>query len=93
MILLSHYTVFLIAKLTNKNAKVDGRLHVIQRAINTKGKSVNMDKLKNILVLLLLAAIISFGQLGCKQQSEHTSGEHPTSEHPTSEHPSGEHPN
>ena len=72
------------------NAKVNGKLYVIQRAINTKGERVNMDKLKKILVVLLIAAIVSFGQLGCKQQSEHPSGEHPTSEHPTEEHPTEE---
>ncbi len=90
------------------NAKLNGRLCVIQRAINTKGESVNMDKLKNILVAALIAAVVSFGQMGCKQESEHPSEEHPTSEHPAAsehpteeapteetpseEHPSGEHP-
>ena len=79
------------------NAMVNGRLYIIERAINTKGERVNMEKLKNILVVLLIAAVISFGQVGCKQQSEHPSGEHPTSEHPTEKHPtekteSEEHP-
>ena len=90
------------------NAKVNGRLYVIQRAINTKGVTVKMDKLKKILVAVLIAAVVSFGQMGCKQESEHPTGEHPTEEssseehsteehptgeHPTTEHPSGEHPN
>ena len=56
-----------------------------------------MNKLKKMFVLVLIAAVVSFGQMGCKQESEHPSGEHPTSEHPSEEtpseeHPSGEHP-
>jgi hypothetical protein len=82
----------LLQNLIAGNAKVNSRLYVIQRAINTKGESVNMDKLKNIFVVLLIAAIVSFGQLGCKQESEHPSGDHPTSEHPASEHPTEETP-
>jgi len=62
------------------------------RAINTKGEYVKMDKLKNILVVLLIAVVVSFGQMGCKQESEHPSGDHPTSEHPASEHPTEEAP-
>jgi hypothetical protein len=73
-------------------AKLDGRLYVVQRAINTKGESVNMNMLKKIFVVLLIGAVVSFSQMGCKKESEHPSGEHPTSEHPTEEHPTEETP-
>jgi len=56
-----------------------------------------MNKMKNILVLMLVAAIVSFGLLGCKEKSEHPTGDHPTGDQPTKEtvpeeHPTGEHP-
>ena len=51
-----------------------------------------MNTLKKIFLVLLIAAVVSFGQIGCKSHSEHPSGEHPTGEHPTGEQPSGEHP-
>jgi hypothetical protein len=43
---------------------------------------IKMDKLKKIFIIVLIAAVVSFGQMGCKQQSEHPAGEHPTGEHP-----------
>jgi uncharacterized lipoprotein YehR (DUF1307 family) len=61
-----------------------------------------MKKMKKILVLLLVAAIVSFGLMGCKEKSEHPTAEQPTKgtesketesgEHPAGEHPAGEHP-
>ncbi len=61
-----------------------------------------MNKVKKVFVLVLIAAVVSFGLTGCKQKSESPSGEHPSSEHPTKEtpaeetpageHPAGEHP-
>jgi hypothetical protein len=69
-------------------------------AINKKGESVKMNKAKMVFVLVLIAAVVSLGLTGCK--NEHPSGEHPSSEHPSKktpseehpseEHPSGEHP-
>ncbi len=55
-----------------------------------------MNKVKKILVLLLIATVVSLSLTGCKKKaSEHPAGEHPTSEqpaeHPTSEQPA-EHP-
>ena len=67
-----------------------------------------MNKVKKVFVLVLVAAVVSFGLTGCKQKDEQPvegtpSGEHPAaSEHPTEEtpaeetpageHPTGEHP-
>ena len=61
-----------------------------------------MNKMKKLFVLVLIAAVVSLGMIGCKDKSEHPTGEHPSSEHPSkeapteetpsSEHPTGEHP-
>ena len=65
-----------------------------------------MNKIKKILVLVLVAAIVSLGLTACKEKSEHPtadqpSGDQPTketvpeehpAEHPAGEHPTGEHP-
>ncbi|MHC4500503.1 MAG: hypothetical protein ACYS21_15495 [Planctomycetota bacterium] len=51
-----------------------------------------MNKLRKIFVLLLIAAVVSLGLAGCKDNHEHPTGEHPSSEHPTEETPSEEHP-
>ncbi len=46
-----------------------------------------MNKVKRILVLVLIAVVVSLGLTGCKQDSEHPTGDHPSSEHPAGEHP------
>lgn len=56
-----------------------------------------MNKVKKVLVLMLIAAVVSLGLMGCKEKGEHPSGdqlssEHPAGEHPTEETPDGEHP-
>ncbi len=61
-----------------------------------------MNKLKKILVLVLIAAVVSLGGSGCKGKSEHPTNEHPSkqapakeaspNEPPAAEHPAGEHP-
>ncbi len=51
-----------------------------------------MNKAKKLFVLLLIAAVVSLGLVGCKKHGEHPSGDHPSSEHPSEEHPTGEHP-
>lgn len=66
-----------------------------------------INKVKKVLILVLVAAVVSLGLTGCKQKgeqptegtssSEHPSSENPSSEHPTEEkaaeeHPAGEHP-
>ena len=56
-------------------------------ASKVKGESVDMKKLRKVLVLLLTVAVISLGLTGCKGESKPASGEHPSSEHPSSEHP------
>ena len=55
------------------------------------------NKVKKLFILLLVAAVVSFGLTGCKHDHDHPTSEHPTSEHPTEEkkaeeHPTGEHP-
>ncbi|MGB2863808.1 MAG: hypothetical protein WBC05_10825 [Sedimentisphaerales bacterium] len=57
-----------------------------------------INKVKKLFVLVLVAAVVSLGLTGCKQDNEQpaegtTSGEHPAaSEHPSSEHPTEEAP-
>lgn len=51
-----------------------------------------MNKVKKILVLVLIAAVVSLGMIGCNGKSEHPTGEHPSSEHPSKEAPTEEHP-
>ena len=51
-----------------------------------------MDKLKKIFVVVLMAVVVSFSQMGCKQESEPPSGDNSTSEQAASEHPSEETP-
>ena len=51
-----------------------------------------MKKIKEVFVLLLIAAVVSLCLAGCKDKSEPAAGEQPTSEHPTEEHPTEEHP-
>jgi hypothetical protein len=46
-----------------------------------------MSRLRKIFMMALIAAIISFVMVGCKDKHEHLSGEPNSSEHPTSEHP------
>ncbi|MHC4843184.1 MAG: hypothetical protein ACYTFM_08280 [Planctomycetota bacterium] len=53
---------------------------------------MKMFKLRKILILLLIAAVVSLALTGCKSDQEHPTGEHPTEEHPSEEHPSEEHP-
>ena len=49
-----------------------------------------MKKLRKIIVLMLIVAVVSLGLTGCSNESKPSSEDHPTSEHPTSEHPSKE---
>lgn len=54
-----------------------------------------MNKVKKVLVLVLIAAIVSLGVMGCKKKGvppagETTTGEHP--EHPSEETTTGEDP-
>ena len=66
-----------------------------------------MNKVKKVLVSVLIVAVVSLGLTGCKSGDEHPSSEHPSketlseehpskelpsSEHPSKETPSGEHP-
>ena len=61
-----------------------------------------MNKVKKVFVLVLVAAVVSFGLTGCKQKDEPPAEETPSSEQPTEEtpaeetpaeeHPAGEHP-
>ncbi len=56
-----------------------------------------MNKMKNIFMLVLIAAVISLGLTGCKGKSkppakETQSEETPSKETPAKEHPAGEHP-
>ena len=56
-----------------------------------------MNRLKKIVMLVLIVAVASFGLVGCKDKKEHPTGDHPSKEapseeHPTTEHPAGEHP-
>jgi len=56
-----------------------------------------MNKVKKVFVLVLVAAVVSFGLTGCKQKSEPPaegtpSGETPSEETPAEETPAGEHP-
>lgn len=58
---------------------------------------MKMNKLRKILLFVLIAVVLSLRLAGCSNKSEHPSNEqpskeHPSSEHPSSEHPSGEHP-
>lgn len=46
-----------------------------------------MNRMREVLALMLTLAVISLGLAGCKHNGEHPSSEHPASEHPTSEHP------
>jgi hypothetical protein len=63
-----------------------------------KGEMTMMNKVKKVFVLVLVAAVVSFGLTGCKQKSEPPaegtpSGEHPAaSEHPTEGTPTEEAP-
>ena len=64
------------------------------------------NRLKKLLVLMLIVAVVSLGFMGCEQkkpspgetpktehpEGEHPDGEHPAAEHPETEHPAGEHP-
>ena len=43
-----------------------------------------MDKLRQLLALVLVAAVVSLGFVGCEKNS----GEHPTGDHPSGEQPS-----
>ena len=51
-----------------------------------------MSRFKNVFVLVLFAAALSFVVTGCHTHGDHTSKEHPSKEHPSKEHPSKEHP-
>jgi len=56
-----------------------------------------MIKVKKVFVLVLVAAVVSFGLTGCKEKSEPPAGEQsaeetPSEETPAEEHPAGEHP-
>ncbi len=51
-----------------------------------------MIKVKKVFVLVLVAAIVSFGLTGCKQKSEPPAEEQSAQETPAAEHPAGEHP-
>lgn len=51
-----------------------------------------MNKLKRILVLLMIVAVASLSLAGCKEKKEHPEGEHPSKEAASEEHPAGEHP-
>ncbi len=51
-----------------------------------------MKKIKQVFVLLLIAAVVSLCLAGCKDKSEHPTSEQPTEEHPKQEQPSEEHP-
>jgi hypothetical protein len=61
-----------------------------------------MNNLKRLIGLVLMAAVVSLGGIGCNDTSEPSAeeqpaeeqltDEHPTDEHPTDEHPAGEHP-
>ena len=56
-----------------------------------------MNKLKKVFVLVLVAAVVSFGLTGCKEKSEppaeeQSAQETPSEETPAEEHPAGEHP-
>ncbi len=53
-----------------------------------------MNKMRKVFVLVLVAAIVSLGFMGCKDngEHEHPAGEHPKSEHPTEEGSKSEHP-
>ena len=51
-----------------------------------------MKKLRKIIVLMLIVAVVSFALTGCSNESKHPSGDHPTKESATEEHPAGEHP-
>ena len=61
-----------------------------------------MIKVKKVFVLVLVAAVVSFGLTGCKEKSEPPTEETPSSEQsaqetpseetPAGEHPAGEHP-
>ena len=56
-----------------------------------------MNKVKKVIVLLLVVAVGSLSLIGCKDKHEHPEGEHPTTETsseetPAPDHPKGEHP-
>jgi hypothetical protein len=51
-----------------------------------------MNKVKRLLVLLMVVAVASFCLTGCKKKSEHPEGEHPSKEAASEEHPKSEHP-
>ena len=56
-----------------------------------------MNKIKRILLLVVMASFLSVGLAGCgnknnQSSNEQPSKEQPAQEHPSSEHPSGEHP-
>ncbi len=56
-----------------------------------------MNKVKKVFVLVLVAAVVSLGLTGCKQESEPPAGEQSAEETaaeetPAEEHPAGEHP-
>ncbi len=60
-----------------------------------------MDKLRKILLFLLIAVSVSLRLAGCAKSEQppkeqptekQSSEEHPSSEHPAGEHPAGEHP-
>lgn len=53
-----------------------------------------MNKVKKLFVLVLVAAVVSFGLTGCKQKDEPPAegapaGEHPAEETPAEETPAG----
>ena len=53
-----------------------------------------MNTVKKIFVLMLMAAVVSLGLVGCKgkDKSEHPTGEEPAKEAPAKEAPDAEHP-
>ena len=56
-----------------------------------------MDKMKKVIVLVLVVAVGSLSLIGCKDKAEHPNAEHPSTETsqeetPAPEHPQGEHP-
>lgn len=76
-------------------------------ALDLKGEPAEMDKLRKLLALVLIGAVISLGGLGCEKKeaapvdktetseskTEEKSADHPEGEHPEGEeHPKGEHP-
>ena len=71
--------------------------------MDLKGEPAEMGKLRKLLALVLIGAVISLGGLGCKKdappaddatttETKEKSAEHPEGEHPAGEkeHPEGE---